>query len=253
MPTAGIALKDAVRTLRSHYGRPEPPSKDPFELVLLENIAYLGTSVRRREAFALLLRTIGNAPVQILGANRAALERVTAHGILQSRFAGKLRDCAQMAIELSGGNLAAAMRGESVDAARRLLRRFPGIGAPGADKILLFSGRFACLAPESNGLRVLARLGCIEEEKSYDRMYRAGVAVGTQLSARASTLRDAHLLLHRHGETLCKRSAPRCAECPLLRTCAYGRRNSTAESTFPQWAPDSELRTARNAEKKKAK
>jgi endonuclease III len=223
MPTAAIPLKDAIRTLRTYYGRPEPPSSDPFELVLLENIAYLGTPARRREAFDLLRRTVGTAPAQILGANRAALERVTASGILKSRFASKLRDCAQIAMESSAGDLAAALRREPIERARRLLRRFPGIGAPGADKVLLFSGHLACLAPESNALRVLVRLGCIGEDKSYARMYRAGVAAGDQLAARILALRDAHLLLHRHGETLCKRSAPRCAECPLVRTCAYTR------------------------------
>ncbi len=234
MPAAVNPLKDAVRTLRRYYGRPEPPSEDPFELVLLENIAYLGTSARRREAFDLLRRTIGTAPAQILGANRAALERVTAHGILKSRFASKLRDCAQIAMDSSGGDLAAALRREPIERAQRLLRAFPGIGAPGADKILLFSGRLASLAPESNALRVLTRLGCIGEDKSYARMYRAGVIAGEQLAARIPALRDAHLLLHRHGETLCKRSAPRCAECPLVRTCAYARGLQASKRTHPR-------------------
>ena len=224
MSTAAFPLKNAIRTLRSYYGRPEPPSNDPFELVLLENIAYLGTSARRRAALDLLRRTVGTAPAQILGASRAALERVTAHGILKSRFASKLRNCAQIAMESCDGDLAATLQRESIERARRLLRRFPGIGAPGADKILLFSGHLACLAPESNALRVLVRLGCIGEDKSYARLYRAGVAAGEQLAARIPVLRDAHLLLHRHGETLCKRSAPHCAECPLAETCAYARR-----------------------------
>ena len=234
MPPARIPLRDAVRTLRRYYGRPEPPSEDPFELVLLENIAYLGTSVRRREAFDLLGRTIGTTPAQILSANRPALERVTAHGILKSRFASKLRDCARIAMESAGGDLAAALRREPIERARRLLRRFPGIGAAGADKILLFTGRLASLAPESNTLRVLARLGCIGEDKSYARMYRAGVAAGEQLAARIPVLRDAHLLLHRHGETLCKRSAPRCTECPLLRTCAYALSLQASKRAHPR-------------------
>jgi hypothetical protein len=47
------------------------------------------------------------------------------------------------------------------------------VGEPGAEKILLFAGRQALLAPESNGLRVLVRLGLVREEKSYAKTYAA--------------------------------------------------------------------------------
>ena len=57
--------------------------------------------------------------------------------------------------------------------ARKILRSFPGIGEPGAEKVLLFSGRQALLAPDSNALRVLVRLGLVREEKSYARTYAA--------------------------------------------------------------------------------
>jgi hypothetical protein len=51
--------------------------------------------------------------------------------------------------------------------ARRALQKFPGIGAPGADKILLFTKTHALPALDSNGLRVLVRLGLAKEAKSY--------------------------------------------------------------------------------------
>src|SRR5262249_53363574 len=106
----------------------------------------------------------------------------------------------------------------------KVLRKFPGIGEPGADKILLFSGRLATLAAESNGLRVLARLGCIVEDKSYARAYRAGNAIAAQqLRASIAVLRDADLRLHRDGSELCKRTAPHCASCPLVRGCAFAK------------------------------
>src|SRR5262249_25288014 len=170
----------------------------------------------------MLKTTVGTAPASIFAAPRATLERVTAHGILKARFANKLRDCAQTAIEL-GGSVAAALQGP-IDGARKVLRKFPGIGEPGADKILLFSGRLGCLAPESNGLRVLARLGYIDEEKSYARTYRAGNAVAAQqLPDKVPVLREAHLLLHRHGSELCKRTAPLCQQCPLSGNCAFAK------------------------------
>ena len=218
-----LPLTKAIALLRRRYGRPRaPPTRDPFELILIENIAYLASPERRREAFALLKQTVGTTPAAILGASRPALERVTAHGILKARFADKLRTCARIAIAL-GGDLAAALRGPLAQALR-ILRRFPGVAGPGADRILLFSGRHASLAPESNALRVLARLGYIEEGASYARMYRAGNAAAAQLPARFPTLMTAHLLLHEHGRTLCRRTRPLCAKCPLRRDCAHARR-----------------------------
>jgi endonuclease III-like uncharacterized protein len=192
-----VSLSDAITALRKFYGRPQPlPTKHPFELLLLENVAYLAPAARRRQAFELLKQTVGTEPESILAATRASLEQVTAHGILKSRFATKLRECAQTLVD--GGNLETVLQGP-MERARSVLRKFPGIGAPTADKILLFSGRLACLAPESNGLRVLARLGFFDEKLSYPRMYGASLVAAQELGTKIPILQEAHLLLHQHG------------------------------------------------------
>lgn len=226
MPRRSLTLHEAVKVLRTHYGPPVPlPTADPFELVLWENVAYLAPPARRREAFAQLESTIGTSPTAILTARPQALESVTARGILKSTFAAKLRECARIAVEEFGGDLAAAIGGP-LAAAKRVLRSFPGIGEPGAEKVLLFSGRQALLAPESNGLRVLVRLGLVREGKSYARTYAASRPAAADLPARPRVLQEAHLLLQQHGQTLCKRSHPRCPDCPLEDRCAYARRGA---------------------------
>jgi len=231
MSTNDSPLRRAIAALRRHYGKPErPPSIRAFELVLLETVAYLAPPERRHAAFALLRDSIGTDPESILRADRAQLERVTAHGILKTRFAVKLRECARIARADFDGDLERALD-EPPAQAQRALRRFPGIAAPGADRILLFSGRKRCLAPESNGLRVLVRLGLIAEDTSYARQYKAGVAAGAALPASARALQDAHLLLRHHGQELCRIAAPRCAECPLRRRCAFAR---AARRLFPK-------------------
>jgi len=219
----GLTLRVAVKALRSHYGPPEPlPTADPFELVLWDNVAYLAPPARRREAFELLRSTIGTSPKAILSATRAALEQVTSKGILKSSFAVKLRECAHIALADFGGDLKAVVH-RPLDEAKRGLRSFPGIGEPGAEKILLFSGRRALLAPDSNALRVLVRLGLVREGSSYARTYAAARAATADLSTGVRAVQEAHLLLQQHGQTLCKRSAPLCAACPLERRCAYAR------------------------------
>ena len=55
-----------VDKLQQHYGAPAPPpSTDPLELIIWENIAYLANDKRRAEAFDTLKRTIGTRPEQI--------------------------------------------------------------------------------------------------------------------------------------------------------------------------------------------
>jgi len=224
MSRRSLTLRQAAKVLRKHYGAPEPPpSADPFELVLWENVAYLASPARRREAFELLQSTVGTSPRAILSARRQALEKVTSRGILKATFAAKLRECARIAMDDFGGDLAAVTR-LPLDRAKRALQSFPGIGEPGAEKILLFAGRQALLAPDSNALRVLVRLGLVGEGTSYSRTYAAARAVADALSADLPFLQQAHSLLQGHGQRLCKRSAPRCVECPLARECAYARR-----------------------------
>ena len=216
-----LTLSGVVERLRKQYGRPpKPVTSDPFELVLLENVAYLAPPARRREAFQHLKRTVGTDPMGILRAKTTALDRVTAHGILKDAFTGKLRECARIAVERFDGDLEAVVR-QPLAAAKKALRAFPGIGEPGAEKVLLFSGRQPLLAPESNGLRVLTRLGLVRDGKSYARTYAASREPARDLPQRPKELLEAHLLLQQHGQTLCKRTAPRCPACPLENGCAY--------------------------------
>jgi len=218
-----VTLKEAVASLKRHYGLPEPPpTRDPFELVLWDNVAYLASPPRRREAFELLKASVGTRPRAILAAPAAALEAVASKGILKATFAGKLRECARIAETELGGDLDALVR-LPVEKAKQALRRFPGVGEPGAEKILLFSGRQALLAPDSNALRVLGRLGLVREERSYAKTYASARAVAKEVEGDVRRAQESHLLLQHHGRTLCRRSAPLCLPCPLAGGCAYVR------------------------------
>jgi endonuclease-3 len=217
-------LRGAVKILKKHYGLPvPPPTTDPFELVLWLNVAYLARPSRRLEAFEQLKSSVGTSPAAILSASPQALESTTSRGILQGTFAARLRECALIAINEFGGDLESVIRGP-ISIAKRALRSFPGIGEPSAERILLLTGQQALLAPESNGLRVLTRLGFVQEQKSYARTYAASREPAKDLGSDCRQLQEAHLLLQQHGQTLCKYNAPLCAACPLVKSCAYARR-----------------------------
>lgn len=242
-----MTLREAVAILKGHYGPPlPPPTRDPFELVLWENVAYLASPERRLEAFELLRSSVGTSARSILASPPKALERITAHGILKDTFAAKLKECARIAIDSCEGDLAAALRRAPGDA-RRLLRSFPGIGEPGAEKILLLAGHEAFLAPDSNALRVLVRLGFIEEDPAYARMYAGAREAGRAFKSDGAVVRDAHLLLQHHGKTQCKRTRPLCEACPLRPGCArHGLpRDQALTSGDTRGGPASPRRTSR--------
>jgi endonuclease III len=107
---------------------------------------------------------------------------------------------------------------------RRACKSSLGSASLGAEKILLFTRTHPVLALESNGLRALLRLGFGEEQKSYATTYRlVQQAIGGELGMEYPRLIEAHLLLRRHGQELCRRSDPLCEECPLALICAYRR------------------------------
>jgi endonuclease-3 len=96
------------------------------------------------------------------------------------------------------------------------------IGEPGAEKILLFAHAHPLLAPDSNGLRVLLRLGYGKEGRNYPQSYRSvREATLPELRQDCDWLISLHELLRLHGRMLCRRSSPRCGECPLAQICEF--------------------------------
>src|ERR1700730_8176049 len=225
MGKPAITFSKLVDKLQQHYGAPAPPpSTDPLELIIWENIAYLASDGRRAAAFATLKRSIGTRPEQILAAKHSALAAIGKAGILPDISAEKLVTIAKIAYEEFGSDLRAALK-KPLPQAKKVLKRFPSIGDPGAEKILLFTRSYPVMALDSNGLRVLCRVGFAEEQKNYSTTYRSiQEAIHGQLPEDYDSLIRAHQLLRQHGQGLCKRSKPRCTECPVRNGCNYGRK-----------------------------
>lgn len=208
-----------LEALRHFYGpSPAPAVTKPFEQVLWHNVAYMADDERRSQAFTVLKERVGTRPEAIVDAPQERLLEVAGHGILAATFAGKLRLAATIAIQL--GDLE-SLDSRPVAQARRALRRFPGIGEPAADRILLFSRMHAVPALESNGSRALQRVFSISVG-SYAQVYRAETALlAAELGPEFDRLIEAYQLLRRHGQELCRRSLPLCDRCPLRDVCAY--------------------------------
>ena len=220
----GIAgCLDALEALHGPPAKPLP--KRPLDWVWWENVAYLVADDRRAEAYRSLSKRVGLTAEAVQRAPREdLLEVARLGGMHPERRARTLAGIADLALEAGGGRLERLLRLPAAEA-RRILKRFPGIGDPGADKILLFCGIAPVLALESNGLRVAVRLGYGKEGKSYAATYRsAREALEPGLAKDCAELARAHRLLRAHGQTLCRRNAPDCDACPLADACAYAAR-----------------------------
>jgi endonuclease-3 len=206
-----------------HGPAPEPFPNDAFEIVLWENVAYLVNDTRRQQAFEALRRSIGTRPEDLLGASEDQLHDVARHGILPDHFASKLRAAAEIMWTEFQGDLTATLR-EPAQVAKRALRKFPGIGEPGAEKILLFTRSHPFLAPESNGLRVLVRFGICPDDDNYTAAYAAARdAAREELGDDFDVLIAARHHLRAHGQTICKRTDPDCGACSVRSRCPYPR------------------------------
>jgi endonuclease-3 len=197
-------LARIVARLREVYGAPRAEVTDPYEMILLENVAYLVDDARRLETFRKLRDEIGFDDILTTPPERIA-EVIEGGGMLPPHRAQKVIACARLLEKI----------GIALD--KKILRKYPGVGEPLADKILLWNGRQRTLAPDSNALRVLLRLGFGTHSKNYAASYKSAVAAAGELP----DAKDATILLRRQGQEVCKTKAPRCEVCVVRGDCDF--------------------------------
>lgn len=190
------------------------------------------------------LPAVDELVLTILSQNTSDLNRDRAHTAMRARFptweAVRDADPATLADVLRPGGLAdqkapriqAVLRrvsaGEPPDlewlgdqptaAAMAWLVRLPGVGVKTASCVLLFSFGAPVMPVDTHVHRIAGRLGLVPPGTGADRAHELLTAVTPP-----ARMLEAHLLLIRHGRTLCTARRPRCGECPLLDQCPHGR------------------------------
>ena len=216
-------FRKLIAKLKKAYGEPAlPPARGPFELVMWENACYLLPDERRAAVFEALRQQVGMDPQSIWKADQAVLLPLAKMGGMRpEKRVFRWREIARIAISQFGGNLDTILQ-LPPDKAKRALHQFPNIGQPGAEKILMLCGMSTGLPLESNGLRVLERVGYGRAQKDYGATYRSvQEALAGQAPQDAAASAQAHLLLRYHGKAVCRTSRPLCVECPLAHECAF--------------------------------
>ena len=217
-------LTEILSLLRRQHGLPSlPPARGPFELILWENACYLLPDQRRREVFEGLRVEVGLTPKAILAADPDLLLRWATRGGMRPQVrVFRWHEIARICRDQFEGDLDHILALPWAQA-KKALKQFPNIGDPGAEKILMFCGTAPGLPLESNGLRVLTRVGYGREHlRNYGRMYKSVQdAIAAELPKGAARLSEAHLLLRQHGKEICRTNAPSCGDCTISALCAF--------------------------------
>jgi endonuclease III len=222
---APSSLSKVLTALKKRYGKPKPVAagRDPLALISWEMVAYLADDDTRHTAFAALKKRVGLAPDKLLEVPLPALTDICRLGgpVHPLERAKRIKLGAAIAMDEFGGDLAQVLKWDYSKAVKAL-RKFPSVGEPGADRILMLCESHAVLGLDSNALRVLIRLGYGADSPNYTKAYRsARDAAMAVLPKKAAVLAEASRLLREHGKETCKTAAPRCQECPVTAACAY--------------------------------
>ncbi len=209
-----------VASLVRADGEPLPVLTDPYAIVLHENAGYLVDDDRRDALYARIVALAPDA-VALLAADRDALLAIARDGGMRpEERVARWRTIAEITLDEADGDLLAALRRLPLARAKKLLARYPTIGAPGVDRILLFAGIAATPSVDSNGLRVLERYGIVAAGQTYARGYRdACTALRAAFGEDGDALQRAYLALRRHGKTICRRAVPECPRCAVRTSC----------------------------------
>jgi len=233
MHKATLRVPAILRQLESLYGNQAPcwPT-DPYHFLVWWHCGYPASDAACAKGWDSLNKEVGVELPQLLAAGAARLARaLKPGGMVPELRAMRLMEIAARIQDEYGGDLHAGLAGP-LTKVRQALKRFPNIADPGADRILLFGGIAPVPAVPSNCPHVLVRIQRGQERENYGVTYReAQQEIEADIPANFDARTRAYLLLKRHGQDLCKRSNPKCDQCPVNASCAFFAQKYRGRST----------------------
>jgi endonuclease III len=218
-----ISVPALLNRLETFYGPQEPAFPvEAYEFLVWWHCGYPASDVACEKGWKNLKQQIGIEPQRLLAASPAKIAAaLKAGGMVPELRAERLKEIAMRVKDEFGGDLRSALAGPLAKV-RKTLKSFPGIADPGADRILLFAGIAPLAAVPSNCIHVLIRILQGPEGENYSAGYReAQRAIAAEVSETFDARMRAYLLLKTHGQQTCKRTNPKCLECPVKSKCAF--------------------------------
>lgn len=222
-PRSVVNIPQLLDNLEKFYGKQGPCwPVDPYEFIVWWQCGYPASDAACTKGWERLQNEVGIEPHNLLEATPGKLaSALKPGGMVPELRALRLKEIGMQVKDEFGGDLRAALAGP-LSRARKILKRFPGIADPGADRILLFAGLKPIAAVPSNCPQVLMRILNGREDENYGINYRkAQQAIATEVPETFDARTRAYLLLKHHGQEICKRTNPKCEGCPVSSHCAH--------------------------------
>ena len=228
------------RLLLGYYGQPQPRvSWDPLTQFIYSLLSSRTKTPQAHQVMRDLERAFpGAGPGHwepLREAPLADIERAIAVVTFPEVKAPRLKSALQQITARTGALSLDFLARYRTDKIRSWLEQFEGVGAQISAAVVNFSTlRRRALSIDANHLRVIQRL-CV--------VPRADAAITEERLMRlapetwdAAMLDEHHTLVKQHGQVLCTFDRPRCLDCPLLKLCPTGDRN-TADLILSAPAP----------------
>jgi endonuclease III len=217
-------ISQILDTLESFHG-PQTAQwpTDPYGFLVWWHCGYPASEERCNRGWTSLNEEVGITPEKLLATPSSKLVRaLKPGGMIPELRAGRLKEIARRVREEFAGDLRSALKRLPLNQARAALKKFPGIADPGADRIILFGGIATVPAVPSSCPQVLVRIESGQPHEKYNVNYgEAQQVIQSQVADTLAARTRAYLLVSRHGQQVCKRSAPKCGSCPVAGSCAF--------------------------------
>jgi len=212
MPTVTADL--VIGRLRAFYGPPAPRHSDGPLAELVQTILSQNTSdVNTERAFASLWARFGSWEAIRAAPAPDIADAIRSGGLAQVK-APRIKAVLE-SIEHDRGELSLDFLATSpLEEARTYLTSLGGVGPKTAACVLLFALGMPALPVDTHVHRVSRRLGLIGPTVNAEAAHSL-----LETMIHGYEMYDAHMLLIRHGRTICKALRPRCGECPLSDVC----------------------------------
>jgi endonuclease III len=238
-PEQADKLPHIHRVLLGYYGTPKPREPwDPLTQFIYSLLSSRTKTPQAHQVMRDLERAFPGAgpgawePVR--DAPLADIERAIAVVTFPEQKAPRLKTALQQITARTGALSLDFLARYRTDKIRSWLEQFEGVGPQVSAAVVNFSTlRRRALSVDANHLRVIQRLCVVPRADAGTTEERLMRLIPETWDA--AMLDEHHSLVKLHGQTLCTFDHPRCEECPLLKLCPTGQRN-TAGRPLPALA-----------------
>lgn len=213
-----FSIAQICRRLARVHGPVRPPARLPVLDELIATILSQNTSDTNSGAAFKALRRKFSSWDDVRRANVATIVQAIRRGGLARQKAPRIKAILQEIHRRHGESSLDFLNSKSPSEALAYLRSFPGVGPKTAACVLLFACGKSVLPVDTHVHRVSQRLRLIGPKTNAELAHEELAA----LVPDAKVL-DFHLLLVRHGRTVCSARNPKCVDCVLLDACVEGQ------------------------------